>query len=271
MYLYWARTSGILQQEVGNMDESQKHTTSEVAAMAQSDRGLPVWKRALDILVLLITSPAWLPLGCMVALAVRIGSPGPLFFRQERIGYRGRRFVCFKFRTMQVNAEQTSHQQHFNDLVRSAAPMTKLDAANDRRLIPGGNWIRACGLDELPQLINILRGEMSIVGPRPCIPYEYELYQPEHRKRCDAPPGLTGLWQVSGKNRTTFTRMVELDIEYSRNMSILLDLSILLRTAPAVFQQLGDLVAAKRSRNAAKHQPVPVNSNKQIHPQNTTL
>src|SRR5215475_14659707 len=104
--------------------------------------------------------------------------------------------------------------------------MVKLDAQSDPRLVPFGTVLRASGLDELPQLFNVLRGEMSIVGPRPCIPYEYELYQPAQRARFDAVPGLTGLWQVSGKNRTTFEEMVRLDIEYSQNLTLWSDLKI---------------------------------------------
>jgi lipopolysaccharide/colanic/teichoic acid biosynthesis glycosyltransferase len=129
--------------------------------------------------------------------------------------------------------------------------MTKLDAGKDDHLVPGGNWIRVSGLDELPQIINILRGEMSIVGPRPCIPYEYALYEPWQRHRCDAAPGLTGLWQVSGKNRTTFNEMVQFDITYSQRMSLWLDAVIVLRTPLAILQQVRDLLAAKRARKAA--------------------
>ena len=118
--------------------------------------------------------------------------------------------------------------------------MTKLDSRRDPRLIPFGAALRATGLDELPQLINVLRGEMSIVGPRPCIPYEYELYEPWQRQRFNAVPGLTGLWQVSGKNRTTFTEMIRLDIEYSQRQSVGLDLKIVLKTLPALWQQCLD-------------------------------
>jgi len=131
-------------------------------------------------------------------------------------------------------------------LMGTEAPMTKLDARKDPRLIPLGALLRATGLDELPQLINVVRGEMSIVGPRPCIPYEYELYQPWQRRRFDAVPGLTGLWQVSGKNRTTFNEMIRLDIEYSERLSFWLDLQIILRTLPALWQQCLDSRAPKR-------------------------
>jgi lipopolysaccharide/colanic/teichoic acid biosynthesis glycosyltransferase len=130
--------------------------------------------------------------------------------------------------------------------------MTKLDERKDPRLVPFGSILRATGLDELPQLINVLRGEMSIVGPRPCIPYEFEHYAPRHRQRLNAVPGLTGLWQVSGKNRTTFNQMVELDIEYATRSSLALDLKIILKTLPALQRQCADLRAQRR-----KDQPVP--------------
>ena len=130
----------------------------------------------------------------------------------------------------------------------AAAGMPSWKRVLDVALVLGGAWIRASGLDELPQLVNILRGEMSIVGPRPCIPYEYESYEPWQRGRLNAPPGLTGLWQVSGKNRTTFEEMVRLDIEYSKRMSLWLDLRILFRTPLAILQQVRDLRAAKKLR-----------------------
>ena len=207
---------------------------------------IPQWKRALDFLLILIGLPLWLPVAVVLALVIRLGSRGPVFFRQHRVGQGGRIFVCFKFRTMHFNANQTAHQEHVRGLIKSSIPMVKLDGENDARLIPGGALIRATGLDELPQLINILRGEMSIVGPRPCIPYEYEMYEPWQRHRCDAPPGLTGLWQVSGKNRTTFDEMVHLDTDYAKRMSPWLDLRIIARTPIAILQQLADTRRAKK-------------------------
>jgi lipopolysaccharide/colanic/teichoic acid biosynthesis glycosyltransferase len=214
--------------------------------------GLPVWKRVFDFALLLVTMPVWVPVWVVSALAVRFGSLGPIFFKQARVGYRGQIFTCYKFRTMKANIETTSHQKHVKALMESATPMTKLDAANDSRMVPFANWIRASGLDELPQIINIVRGEMSIVGPRPCIPFEYELYKPEHRARCNAAPGLTGLWQVSGKNRLSFERMIALDVEYSQRKSLWLDARIVLLTGPAILQQVGDLISAKRARKAGK-------------------
>lgn len=230
--------------------------TFEVGATGQTANAtpapMPLWKRVLDFVVILAASPLWLPVAGLVALVIRFGSRGPLIFRQQRVGCRGRIFTCYKFRTMQINADQAAHQHHVKDLFRSSTPMIKLDAGNDGRLIPGGAWIRAGGLDELPQLFNVLRGEMSIVGPRPCIPYEYDLYEPEQRHRFDAPPGLTGLWQVSGKNRTTFAEMIRLDIAYARRMCLWLDLKILLLTAPAILQQVLDQRAAKRMWRASR-------------------
>jgi len=202
--------------------------------------GIPRWKRGLDLVVILLFAPALVVVGGLVAVVIKAGSRGPVLFRQRRVGYRGRQFICFKFRTMQVGAETKSHQGYTAQLIKSEAPMTKLDASNDPRVIPFGSILRATGLDELPQMLNILRGEMSLVGPRPCIPYEYEIYEPWQRRRFDAAPGLTGLWQVSGKNRTTFNQMINLDIEYSKRASLALDLKIIIKTVPALVVQCLD-------------------------------
>jgi lipopolysaccharide/colanic/teichoic acid biosynthesis glycosyltransferase len=227
--------------------------TINEATRAQPRAGIPLWKRALDGCLMLIGLPLWLPVALVIALVIRVGSRGPVFFRQRRVGQGGRQFVCFKFRTMHLNASQSVHQNHVKDMIQSSIPMVKLDDENDSRLIPGGSWIRASGLDELPQLFNILRGEMSLVGPRPCIPYEYEMYQPWQRRRCDAPPGLTGLWQVSGKNHTTFNEMVQLDIEYARRMSPWLDFWIIVRTPLTILQQLLEARAARKSGQQRPH------------------
>jgi lipopolysaccharide/colanic/teichoic acid biosynthesis glycosyltransferase len=208
--------------------------------------GLPQWKRALDLVIILIVAPALLVFGALVALLVLCGSSGPIFFRQRRVGHKGCEFTCYKFRTMHVGAETDSHRGHTAQLIKSETPMTKLDTRRDPRLIPLGAALRATGLDELPQLINVLRGEMSIVGPRPCIPYEYELYEPWQRRRFDAVPGLTGLWQVSGKNRTTFNEMIRLDIAYSERASLWLDVAIILKTLPALWRQCSEMRAPKR-------------------------
>jgi lipopolysaccharide/colanic/teichoic acid biosynthesis glycosyltransferase len=207
---------------------------------------LPPWKRSFDLLSCLLVLPVLVTATALIALWIKLFSPGPVFFKQERIGYQGRRFLLFKFRTMRVDAEVASHRAHFDDLVRANRPMQKLDAARDGRLIPGGWLLRASGADELPQFINVFRSEMSLVGPRPCIPYEYVRYSAWQRLRFSSVPGLTGLWQVSGKNRTTFDEMVQLDIRYSQTRSLALDLKIALKTLPALWTQIADTRFSRR-------------------------
>jgi lipopolysaccharide/colanic/teichoic acid biosynthesis glycosyltransferase len=199
---------------------------------------MPHWKRLLDVGCVLIALPLLLPLGFALGLFIKCVSKGPALFLQERVGYRGRRFICLKFRTMKANADQQAHQRHLTELVRSNRPMVKLDKTGDPRLIRFGAFLRATGLDELPQLLNVLGGQMSLVGPRPCLPYEFENYSFSERRRFDTWPGLTGLWQVSGKNQTTFLEMALLDVAYSRKKSLSLDLWILLKTIPAVLSQV---------------------------------
>jgi lipopolysaccharide/colanic/teichoic acid biosynthesis glycosyltransferase len=184
----------------------------------------------------------------LIALFITAVSPGPALFKQQRVGYRGRRFMLLKFRTMVVNADTVGHQTYLADLITSDRPMNKLDDSGDPRLLPAGRWIRALGLDELPQLLNVIRGEMSLVGPRPCLPYEFEHYRARHRERCHSSPGLTGLWQVSGKNRLTFEEMIDLDLRYIQHRSLLLDVSIMLHTVPALLTQAWETKTKPRTR-----------------------
>lgn len=209
---------------------------------------VPFWKRALDVICILVTSILWLPMCLIIGLYIKTVSPGPMLFKQKRIGHMGKLFLVRKFRTMAVNADTGIHQRHLHRLMTSNQPMKKLDGIGDKRLIPGGLCLRSLGLDELPQLINVLLGDMSLVGPRPCVPYEYEMFQPHHRRRCETLPGLTGLWQVNGKNRTTFERMMELDLAYVERKSLFLDLKIMLCTAPAILLQVWDLKTTAESR-----------------------
>ncbi|WP_205880861.1 sugar transferase [Limisphaera ngatamarikiensis] len=241
------------------MPEQTQAITLSMSRDGADDGPLPVWKRALDLFCILVSLPVTLPLGLAIAAYIKLVSPGPVLFRQERIGYRGQRFWCLKFRTMRVNADTSCHQQHLKSLLTSDAPMIKLDVKGDPRLIRGGAFLRATGLDELPQLINVLRGEMSLVGPRPCLPYEYEQYDDWARQRCEAVPGLTGLWQVSGKNHTTFRRMIELDIQYARTKSLWLDLRIMAKTFSALAAQVRETRAAVRTPAASSptHPAVP--------------
>jgi lipopolysaccharide/colanic/teichoic acid biosynthesis glycosyltransferase len=178
--------------------------------------------------------PLLLPLLLIIAIAIKIASKGPLLFRQERVGLLGKRFILLKFRTMIPGSDTAVHEAHVASLMKSNAPMIKLDAKGDARVAPLGKPLRAAGLDELPQLINVLRGEMSLVGPRPCLPSEYDRLLPWQRERFRTLPGLTGLWQVSGKSQTTFSEMIELDIQYVRTKSLWLDLKIMLKTIPAI-------------------------------------
>jgi lipopolysaccharide/colanic/teichoic acid biosynthesis glycosyltransferase len=223
---------------------------------------IPAWKRAIDLACCLIALPFLCLITVLMAIALRLNSPGPILFKQERIGYKGSRFMCYKFRTMAVASDTKAHQAYYDNLVASKVPMVKLDSLGDSRLIPGGWLMRATGLDELPQIINIFQREMTLVGPRPCLQYEYDRYEPWHRERFNAVPGLTGLWQVSGKNRTTFDEMVRLDIRYSETSSFWLDLRIILMTVPALIVQVSDTQRARKARrNPARTAPNIVSAN----------
>jgi len=156
--------------------------------------------------------------------------------------------MIFKFRTMHVNAETRTHEDYFASLMQSESPMTKLDAAGDTRLIPGARFLRASGLDELPQIFNVLRGDMSLVGPRPCLPCEFNRYEQWQQRRVNAPPGLTGHWQVNGKNKTTFNQMMFMDLFYIDKMSIWSDLGIICKTIPVLVSETIEALKRYKSR-----------------------
>jgi lipopolysaccharide/colanic/teichoic acid biosynthesis glycosyltransferase len=215
---------------------------------------IPNWKRILDLTLIVLTYPIWLPLMLIIMAGIKISSPGPIFYRQERVGFRGRRFMIFKFRSMKLHAETRGHESYCRQLMRNGAPMTKLDAGDDR-IIPWGRVLRATGLDELPQIFNVLRGEMSLVGPRPCTPLEFEKYQGIERDRINAAPGLTGYWQVNGKNRTTFKQMIDMDLYYARNASLGLDLWIIAKTPAALLEQTVELVQNRATALAKLNGP----------------
>lgn len=208
---------------------------------------VPAWKRTLDIagssLLLIVLSPVFL----LLAIYIKAVSPGPAFFRQTRVGYKGIPFTFWKFRTMKCSNDQSLHGDYAKSFIRDGnIPMEKLDG-RDPRIIPGGKAIRKSCMDELPQLWNVLRGEMSLVGPRPCIPYEATEYLRWHTHRFDVLPGLSGLWQVSGKNKLTFKQMVRLDIEYCSNITLWGDLKILIRTPFAIIKMVFESIANKIS------------------------
>jgi lipopolysaccharide/colanic/teichoic acid biosynthesis glycosyltransferase len=226
----------------------QQIQTDAPSAATTCERALivPRWKRVLDVALVLLALPVLVPVMLCIAVLIWVVSDGPILFRQERIGLQGRRFMCFKFRTMIAGTDTAIHRGHLENLIGSDKPMTKMDAKGDPRIIPLGVPLRSSGLDELPQIINVLRGEMSLVGPRPCVAYEYEKYLPWQKERFDTLPGLTGLWQVSGKNRTTFDEMIQLDIEYARTKSPAMDLMIILKTIPALIVQMQDTRKGRR-------------------------
>jgi lipopolysaccharide/colanic/teichoic acid biosynthesis glycosyltransferase len=196
---------------------------------------IPLWKRFFDISLSLFGIILLLPLFVIVYLFIKIMSPGPVFFKQKRVGYKGKIFDFYKFRTMHINNDQKGHQVYLAQLINSETPMTKLDAKKDSRIIRGGGLLRKTCIDELPQLFNVLKGDMSLVGPRPCLPYEEKEYLHWFRNRFNILPGMTGLWQVSGKNKLTFKQMIRLDIAYVNNLSLLLDIKIVIMTVPTIF------------------------------------
>jgi exopolysaccharide production protein ExoY len=219
-----------------------------VVGAANSGLGCPVWKRCLDVTLVSAGLIVVLPIMLLIALLIRLVSRGPIFFRQQRIGYLGKPFTVLKFRTMHADADQKLHQDHVGKLIAQGLPLTKLDKTGDKRLIPFGAALRAACLDELPQLLNVLRGEMSLVGPRPCLDYEFSQLLPWHKQRFNTLPGMTGLWQVKRGAETSFREMMQMDLRYVANRSVWLDLSILAETGPAVVSQVLDSWAAKRVR-----------------------
>ena len=199
-------------------------------------------KRGLDIVGSCVLLAVFAPVMLVVAAAVKLTSPGPALHRQVRVGRRGETFTMFKFRTMKVNSGHGVHQEYMAWFINSSGkqPRTGQEVfklTNDPRITSPGRFLRKASLDELPQFWNVLRGDMSLVGPRPPIPFEVEQYQPWHRRRVlESKPGITGLWQVSGRSRTTFDDMVRLDLRYARTHSLWTDIKILAATPRAMFK-----------------------------------
>ncbi|MBW3638387.1 MAG: sugar transferase [Actinobacteria bacterium] len=202
-------------------------------------RGYRIAKRALDLVASLLLLLALLPLLVLLALAVLTTSPGPVLFRQVRAGRRGEPFVMLKFRSMRADCDDAAHRAYVTALLTQDVPPDGGEPgvykiASDPRITRVGGLMRRTSLDELPQLVNVLLGQMSLVGPRPALPWEVELYEAVHRRRLDVPPGLTGLWQVSGRNTLTMREALDLDVEYASRCSWSLDLRILYRTPAAL-------------------------------------
>ncbi len=202
-------------------------------------------KRALDIAGSTALLIAFSPVFLFVSALVKLTSKGPVFYRQQRVGEAGRTFSMFKFRTMHVNADHRIHQQYVENFIQSSAsaePRTNVvfKIVDDPRVTPLGHLLRRSSLDEFPQFWNVLTGDMSLVGPRPPLLYEVARYKRWHRRRLlEAKPGITGLWQVTGRSQTTFDEMVRLDLRYARNYSVWTDIKILLATPRAVISGKG--------------------------------
>jgi lipopolysaccharide/colanic/teichoic acid biosynthesis glycosyltransferase len=236
----------------------------QVVARAKGRPGYFLAKRCLDVALTLICIAVLSPVFLVTTLLVRLTSRGPAFYRQERVGYDGRPFTMLKFRSMYVQNDESLHRIAYEQFLRGERMSGKVDGAlldaeqpnganatlekakkakkqppSDPRITPVGNFLRRSSIDELPQLFNVLRGEMSLVGPRPPIPYEVGLYQPWHLKRLDTLPGMTGFWQVYGRSRVTFERMVEMDLEYIEKQSFWYDIKLLFLTIPAVLNRKG--------------------------------
>jgi len=207
---------------------------------------IPLWKRSLDIIGATLALILLCPVFLIVAIFIKSVSPGPVFFKQERIGYTCKPFMCWKFRTMTCDTDPEKHKAHVCRLIQNKESWQKLDDQPDSGVIPFGNILRKSCLDELPQLFNVIRGEMSLIGPRPCIAYEAKQFCLWQQRRFDTHPGLTGLWQVSGKNRTTFEEMMRLDIHYGQKRSFIRDTIIFFKTFPAILNQITEKVDAKR-------------------------
>ncbi len=231
----------------GDQRPSNPTLYPDLSQRENATKTLRVMKRIMDVTVSLLALVFLAPLFLMIAAAIKATSKGPVFFRQRRIGQYGKSFVFLKFRSMHVNNDAGAHKAYVQKLIAGKADKQPSNGngegvyklTRDPRITRVGAFLRKTSLDELPQFINVLRGEMSMVGPRPPVPYEVEAYDIWHRRRLlEAKPGITGLWQVSGRSRVKFDDMVRLDLQYARTCSPWTDMKILWRTPGAVV--LGD-------------------------------
>ncbi len=225
----------------GFISTSQSYAPS--GTLTRGRRLYPVVKRGIDMIVALTSLVVLAPLLALIAVLIRAYSPGSALFAQERVGYDARTgtprlFKMYKFRSMHSDADPDRHREYMAEVIRNktvpSASYDSLKMQGDRRITEVGRILRKTSLDELPQLINVLKGDMSLVGPRPALSYEVELYEDWHKGRLSAIPGITGLWQVKARNRVPFDEMVRIDLYYIEHMSFGLDLQILLLTPLAV-------------------------------------
>lgn len=232
-----------------DLRENGRRSTSET----------PVWKRVFDIGMILTVLPVILVLAALVYCWIKAVSPGPVLYRQTRMGRGGEPFTIYKFRSMKLMATTCPHEDYVEHLIKTNQPMTKLDLRGDPRVISGCRLLRMSGLDELPQLLNVLRGEMSLVGPRPCTPNEFALYAKSQMRRFSLQPGLTGLWQVRRTHSTTFREMVAMDEQYVDGLSLALDFRIVMETPGVLVRQIGAFRSARPrafgNSMSANHRP----------------
>jgi len=203
-------------------------------------------KRVFDVVCASLILIVAMPIIALAALAIFIFDGRPIFFRQQRIGAQGRRFEMLKLRTMKTSSADSVHRQYVQRWISDGRKAnaddnggTVFKLANDSRVTSVGRILRKFSLDELPQLFNVVRGDMSLIGPRPALPYEVEHYQDWHRRRLEGLPGITGLWQVSGRNQVSFDEMVKLDVQYLEDWSLTTDIQILFRTIPVLLRGEG--------------------------------
>jgi lipopolysaccharide/colanic/teichoic acid biosynthesis glycosyltransferase len=231
----------------GNGEQRDLVFYPDLSRGAESRRAARLLKRTIDVAgSLFLLALSW-PIFLITAILLKLTSDGLILFRQKRVGQHGRLFTFLKFRSMYSNNDPSIHQEYVARLIegkaecsQSAGGTAVYKLTNDPRVTPLGRFLRKTSLDELPQLINVLRGEMSLVGPRPSVPYEFERYSLWHRRRVfEVKPGITGLWQVLGRSRTTFDEMVRLDLNYAKAWSIRMDTEILWKTPMAVFRTDG--------------------------------
>lgn len=219
----------------GRRDAEQGVATVALCVVGTQHKGVQAVQRVLDILFAVILLAVFFPLVVVIALLIKIDSPGPVLFKQNRVGKHGTEFPFYKFRSMVEDAE--SRREHLELLNERNGPVFKM--RDDPRITRIGRLLRRCSLDELPQLLNVVRGEMSLIGPRPALPKEVARYTLRDRQRLSITPGLTGLWQVSGRASLSFERSIELDILYIEHQSLWLNLIILVKTIPAVLRGNG--------------------------------
>lgn len=223
------------------------HSESRVqSALATSHQSYTFIKRVFDCIVAVVATIVLAPLMLVIAVLIKLDSPGPVLFRQIRVGKNHKPFKVMKFRTMHYNADPKIHREYVEAFIRNQVSAedgttgaTPFKLVRDPRITRLGHFLRKTSLDELPQLFNVVLGEMSLVGPRPPLPYEVDAYQEWHLSRLNAMPGITGWWQVWGRSMVSFDEMVRMDLQYIAQQSLWLDLKILILTIPAVLMARG--------------------------------